>query len=392
MALPAFLRLHLLDDRFPALHGARALAVVMVLQVHASNLLVLRFHQPDRPLYYASRSAWFGMDIFFILSGFLIGTMLSRGDAVSSVRGIGRFYLRRGFRIFPLYYLVLTVLALLPITTALQRSTLFWEYAYATNYIVFEHRNLVMPWAWSLCVEEHFYLVVPLVLLLLRRVSSEKRRFGLLFGLWALGGALRVLDGLAHFNPRDPDGQFLRLFVRTHDRFDILVIGVAIALAYRNHQARFEALLSRPPLRFALGTLAMIGLWLCVAPPAAIGAIPTLRESLSWGTFTSVLCGALLPLIIAGSGLFKSALSAPFFRPISTLSYGIYLIHIPVGEHLALPVAMSMKLGPGSTWLLSVFLLWFFSMTGAYVLHLLVEKPMLTLRDRVSPSTPERAR
>ncbi|MGZ3417399.1 MAG: acyltransferase family protein [Polyangiales bacterium] len=387
MALPAFLRLHLLDDRFPGLHGARAIAVVLVLQVHASNLLMLRFHQPDRPLYFASRSLWFGMDVFFILSGFLIGTMLSKGDAIESARGIGRFYLRRGFRIFPLYYLVLTILALLPITQAIQRATLFWEYAYATNYIVFNHRLLVMPWAWSLCVEEHFYLAVPLVLLLLRRMSTEKRRFGALFALWALGGAIRIVDGLVHYNPRDPDGPFLRLFVRTHDRFDILVIGVAIALAYRNHRDAFEAALSRPSVRYGLGVLGLIGLWLCVSPPLALATIPTLRESLSWGTFTSVLCGALLPLIIAGDGAFKRALSAPFFRPISTLSYGIYLIHIPVGEHLALPLAVSTGLGPGTTWLLSVFLLWGFSLAGAYLLHLLVEKPMLSLRDRVAPSS-----
>ena len=332
-----------------------------------------------------SLQAWFGMDIFFILSGFLIGTMLSKGDTVSSARGIGLFYLRRGFRIFPLYYVVLTALALLPITTAHQRATLFWEYIYATNYIVFEHRDLVMPWAWSLCMEEHFYLVVPLVLLLLRRLSSEPRRFAMLFVLWALGGVIRAIDGIVHWNPRDFEGVFLRLFVRTHDRFDILVAGVAIALAYRNHRDAFEALLSRRPVRVGLGLLALYGLGLCLNPPQILSTIPTLRESLSWGTFTTVLCGALLPLIIAGDGLFKRALSAPFFRPISTLSYGIYLIHIPVGEHIALPLAFRMKLTPGPTWLLSVFFLWFFSLVGAYVLHMLIEKPMLALRDRVAP-------
>jgi peptidoglycan/LPS O-acetylase OafA/YrhL len=385
VSLPASLRLHLLDDRYPALHGARALAVVMVLQLHASNLLVSRFHQPDRPLYYLSRQAWFGMDIFFILSGFLIGTMLSHQDALASPRSIGRFYLRRSFRIFPPYYLVLTALALLPSTTSEQRATLFWEYAYGTNYIVFHHRKLVMPWAWSLCVEEHFYLVVPLVLLLLRRLSSAPRRFGLLLAIWALGGALRVLDGLAHWNPRDPDGEFLRLFVRTHDRFDILVVGVAIALAFRDHRAAFEEALARRWVRTALGLAGGFGLVLCVSPPEALARIPTLRESLSWGTFTSLLCGALLPLLLAGDGWFKRALSAPFFRPISTLSYGIYLIHIPVGEHLALPAALALRAAPGTTWLLSVFFLWLFSVAGAYLLHLLVEKPMLALRERVAP-------
>jgi peptidoglycan/LPS O-acetylase OafA/YrhL len=386
LALPSFLRLHLLDDRFPALHGARALAVVMVLQVHASNLLMLRFKLPDSPLFYASRSAWFGMDVFFILSGFLIGTMLSKGDTVESARGIGRFYLRRGFRIFPLYYLVLTALALTPFTTAHQRSTLLWEYAYGTNYVVFHQRDLVMPWAWSLCVEEHFYLVVPLVLLLARRIGSARARFGALFGLWALGGAVRVLDGLAHHDPRDPDAAFLRLFVRTHDRFDILVVGVAVALAYREFQAPIERSLARAKVRFGLGAVAMLGLWWCVSPPAALNAVPTLRESLSWGTFTSLLCGPALVLIVAGDGWFKRALSAPFFRPVSTLSYGVYLIHIPVGERLALPLAVSLRLPAGLTWACSVLLLWLFSIAGAYVLHVLVERPMLALRERLAPA------
>jgi peptidoglycan/LPS O-acetylase OafA/YrhL len=377
--------MHLLDDRYPALHGARAIAVVMVLQLHASNLLVMEFHQPDRPLYHLSRQAWFGMDIFFILSGFLIGTMLTHRDALSSARSVGRFYLRRAFRIFPPYYLVLTALASMPWTTALQRSTLPWEYLYGTNYLVFHQRKLVMPWAWSLCVEEHFYLVVPLVLLLLRRLSSAPGRFAALLGLWALGGVIRVLDGLIHWNPRDPDGTFLRLFVRTHDRFDILVVGVAIALALRDHRAAFEAALARRGVRRVLGLLGVVGLWLCVSPPQALARVPTLRESLSWGTFTSLLCGALLPLLLAGDGGFKRALSAPFFRPISTLSYGIYLIHIPVGERLAVPAALALRLTPGWTWLLAVFFLWFFSLAGAYLMHLLVEKPMLSLRERMAP-------
>ncbi|MCS6899460.1 MAG: acyltransferase [Myxococcales bacterium] len=384
MAVPAFFRMQLLDNRYPALHGARAIAVVMVLQLHASNLLVLHFHQPDRPLYYLSRQAWFGMDIFFLLSGFLIGTMLTHGDALSSARGIGRFYLRRAFRIFPSYYLVLTGLALMPWTTPVQRSTLAWEYIYGTNYIVFHHRQLIMPWGWSLCVEEHFYLVVPLILLLLRRLASTPKRLGVLLGIWMIGGGIRILDGLIHWNPKDPDGIFLRLFVRTHDRFDILVVGVAIALLLREHRASFEAALARRWIRTVLGLVGLVGLWLCVSPPRVLARVPTLTESLCWGTFSSLLCGALLPLLLAGDGGFKRALSAPWFRPISTLSYGIYLIHIPIGEKLAVPAALALQTTPGWTWLLSVFFLWFFSLSGAYLLHLLVEKPMLKLRARVT--------
>ncbi len=384
-ALRNFFSLHLLDARFPALHGARVLAILSVLQVHVTNAMLHQWGARDRLGFQVSRGVWFGMDLFFILSGFLIGSLLFQQAAGGGVRQIARFYARRSFRIFPAYYVVLTLLVLMPFTEPFQREGVGWEYVYLVNYVA---KAPVLIGSWSLCVEEHFYLLVPLLIAAVRVVRSGRGQFALLLALWAGCGLLRVGDYLVHFGRWTNLQAYFNLYSRTHDRMDILIAGVLLAFVHSRGREQLDAALARPGVRRALGVVFFVCLWLLLLPPVPRFAM--LWNTLCWGTITSVMYGALVPLLIAGDGWVKRALSAPLFRTIATLGYGVYLLHVPICLQVVLPLikvlALRFQLSALTIWTLSLALLFALSLAAAYVLHLLVEKPALALRDRLVPA------
>jgi peptidoglycan/LPS O-acetylase OafA/YrhL len=387
-SLRGALSLRLLDDRFPALHGARVLAILTVLQHHVGGGMLM-FHQVPENLGFAfSRQIWFGMDLFFFLSGFLIGTILFHSKAEGTARGIFRFYARRSFRIVPLYMIVLTGLCFMPFTTGAQRSAVGWEFLYLTNYRPPDPPEIAIG-SWSLCVEEHFYIIIPLLLAGLRRFRSGWDQLALLVALWWSGGLVRFTDYLVHLGTWKGTDFWWNLYRRTHDRYDILIAGIVMAFIVRRAGPLFDEVLARPAVRYVLGAIAACCALLLILPLSPyLGG--DLFSVFRWGTVTSVLYMALVPLLISGDGWLKRLLSARVFRYVATLGYGVYLIHIPICLHVVLPLTMPLHHRHGlsvfATWWLSLGVLFVASLAGAYVLHLLVEKPALALRDRLVPT------
>lgn len=384
------LRLHLLGDHFPQLHGLRALAIVSVLQVHLSITLNWVGLLQSPSLLSRSSSVWFGMDLFFILSGFLIGTLLLPGPDGRPREGMARFYARRAFRIIPLYYVVLTVLPWIDPFSPVQLHGLWFEYAYLTNY-PFLKAPPVMPWAWSLCVEEHFYLVVPILALLLARLPSTGWRIAILVALWVLGFAVRYAVYAAHATPWDPEELFLTLYLRTHTRFDILVAGVLLAYVQGSYSGRLREALRSRSLKIGLSLLPAVCCWVLLGPLAG-------RRDLScvfaWGTITSVMYFSLVLLVLNTETSLTRWLSSRFFLRFATLGYGIYLVHPPLIAHVIVPAAFFMLAGAqlpiGIVWPCALALLLVVASAVAYALHITVEKPALWLRD-LTTSRPLRA-
>jgi peptidoglycan/LPS O-acetylase OafA/YrhL len=106
----------------------------------------------------------------------------------------------------------------------------------------------------------------------------------------------------------------------------------------------------------------------------------------SWGTVTSAMYFGVVLLLLHSDGFFARALSWPIYRKIATLGYGIYLVHIPICEEIMVPVAQRLaKSMPMSfVWLVSIVELMLLSTGLSYVLHVLVEKPSLRLRERLA--------
>ena len=143
-----------------------------------------------------TRFGWTGVDLFFVLSGFLIGRQLLEPVAVGERPQLRSFYLRRLFRILPSYWAVLALYALVPAVRDGEPMGPLWKFLTFTQNIGFDGGPF--GHSWSLCVEEHFYLVLPLLVLALAPRMGARGVALLSLGLLATGVVLRSLAWKAH--------------------------------------------------------------------------------------------------------------------------------------------------------------------------------------------------
>jgi peptidoglycan/LPS O-acetylase OafA/YrhL len=164
--------------QIPSLDGVRALSVMLVIVMHTLQRYSLT--HPVPLVYYVLGNGGTGVFIFFVISGYLITTLLLREREKTNTISLKSFYVRRAFRILPplyLYILFLTVLWLTGHLPGMNRRELLTALTFTRNYVPF-----VGLWAmehfWSLCIEEQFYLIWPtlLVFCIVRRRGSEGRR------------------------------------------------------------------------------------------------------------------------------------------------------------------------------------------------------------------------
>jgi peptidoglycan/LPS O-acetylase OafA/YrhL len=331
-------------------------------------------------------TVFFGMDLFFMLSGFLIGSILLRSFDVDGTQRVGRFYLRRVFRTFPPYYVILTLLALTTHLTAAQWHNLPYEYLYATTLIPLTRKESVMFWGWSLALEEQFYLTVPVFMFVLNRLKSDRSRIVVLVCVWAMALVARLAICARH--PEWDDFAIHdHIYFRTPTRFDPLVAGILLTFVMARYRDAIRAWLEHPFHR-ALIALPTLGcLWVLLTP--WLFGMSNMRwvHMFAWGSITSVMYFGLLTLLLCTPGPVQNLLSKPIFRRIATLGYGVYLVHIPLCDHVIVPLARALDERHVSlflVWTLSMVLLCALSLAAAYVMHLLIEKPSLWVRDRVA--------
>jgi peptidoglycan/LPS O-acetylase OafA/YrhL len=379
-----FFALDLLDNRYPALHGLRVIAIFSVIAVHVTSIFGLdpRFGLDETYAKYVLR-IFFGMDLFFILSGFLIGSILLRSLAEHGTQNIRRFYIRRIFRTFPSYYVVLTLMAVLLPLTYLQKKHLWVEYVYGTNIISISRDSVLMTWGWSLALEEQFYLTVPLLFVVLHKLPSAKSRLWLLGLVWA--SALFIRLGIyVHGAPWQEMYLANFLYFRTHTRFDTLIAGIFLAFLHANHRPQVDKWLEKPLHRGILACTALLCLKLLMDPDFFGAENTPLFRVFAWGTITSIMHLSVLVLVLHRQTALSSFLGHPVFRKMATLGYGVYLVHIPIGEHAFVPLgALWLKQGwpTAPIWPIATVGLFFASLAVGYVMHIFIEKPSLKIRD-----------
>lgn len=385
----SFFALDLLDNRFPALHGMRVVAIITVVAYHVTWIFMGEQGILLDPYFFAqSLTVFFGMDLFFVLSGFLIGSILLRSLATTGTQNLRNFYIRRVFRTFPSYYLVLTFLALAFPLTAAQKRHLVWEYVYGTNFLPLNRGQTIMFWGWSLGLEEQFYLSVPLLFFVLQRIRGVRGRLWVLSLLWISALVVRIVVYLRHRPWTDGD-LYGALYFRTHTRFDPLVAGILLAVVHQAYGKAIARWLEAPWHRALLALPSLLCLWFLLKPN--LFGIENLQvvHLFAWGTITSVMYLGLVPLALYTSGAVTRFLSGMTFRRMATVGYGVYLVHIPIIDHIMVPAAkVAQERGYSMLWvwpscLASTMLL---SLLVGYVLHVLVEKPSLLIRDRISTS------
>jgi peptidoglycan/LPS O-acetylase OafA/YrhL len=346
----------------PSLDGLRAVAVGFVVAAH----LGLSRWIPGE----------FGVTIFFFLSGFLITTLLRMEFERTGGISLRRFYLRRVLRLLPPFYLVLGLACLLTLTGVIAGQTLrldavLPQLLYMSNYQVVQSgwwvgRPPGTAIYWSLAVEEHFYLVFPLLYLLLRRhLPSPRRQLAVLLGICAVVLAWRCFLVLDLGVMKD------RTYVATDTRIDSLLFGCMLAVYGNPVLDR----LAGPDRRWR-------SLWLPLGLAALLLTFAVRDQRFEETVRYSIQGLALVPVFVVAVrwhdwGIVR-LLNLGWVRFLGVLSYLIYLVHFIVFYavqdprlHLRSPL-----LEAAVTLLLTLAI--------AVAVHRLVERPCARLRRRLS--------
>jgi len=333
--------------KFQSLDGLRAMAIILVFFCHmqshipAVNLATTRVNQ------YLG-IGWIGVDLFFVLSGFLItGILLDTREASNYFTG---FYTRRILRIFPLYYLVLTAVIVAEIqldnsevTAALPLPEDRWLYfSYLTNWIVLwkdhwgPHYTNYLAHFWSLAVEEQFYLVWPFIVWLVR-----PRTLPWIAGALAALAAIIRLAWVAH------SGGQVAIALATISRLDALFIGALCAFLFRDTGRLLRVRKYLPWIAsVGIGSFLLAFSGILFFPQAAAlvlyNSFPgahTLDEAITLfaecGGYTLLALGFGALVLLAAhteaeSTWMQKFLKSRLLAPIGTYSYGIYVFHVPI--------------------------------------------------------------
>ena len=312
-------------NRIKELDGIRGLAVLMVLIYHYFNLLSFPWAVGGSllaRLHNFTHWFWSGVDLFFVLSGYLIGGIII--DNRESKNFLPVFYIRRALRILPAYSLLLIAYFVLRSQLEPARfgalfygtATIFPAFSYFTftqniflglAYVMHRDPNMFLAPTWSLAVEEQFYLIVPFLLLVVRR----KYWTNLLIGLVILALILRTLFPI--FSP----------YFITPFRMDSLFFGVLVALAVRQPCLRAWLEEKKWILRSAFLLLLVIV------------ALIVVKGILKWPAIEYSVLACFYAVLILIAAIESGTLHLAIFRfsPLRFLgliSYSLYLFNLPI--------------------------------------------------------------
>jgi peptidoglycan/LPS O-acetylase OafA/YrhL len=361
----------------PALDGLRGCAILAVLLLHFTSALGAPAGAPARLVKQAFSMGWTGVDLFFVLSGFLITGILA--DARDKPHRLRTFYVRRALRILPLYYGFVLLLFVVPplvgaraYTTAPADQLPYWLYLQNVSPL----HNGALDFAahlWSLAIEEQFYLVWPLVVFTLSRAGALRVCAACLLGALAL----RVASVLA--------GTDLHaVYFLTPVRIDGLALGGAIALIARGGGLARLRRIAPAVLAASAAVLAGATLHPSGFDPGGAYMVAAGYSALAF-FFAAVLVLALgartapLPRLLSGRAL----------RFFGRYSYGLYVVHVPLIA-LARMAGVTPSRFAGTRWELPGLLGYAALMAAASILVALAswhlyEQPFLKLRSRFTP-------
>lgn len=296
------------------LDGLRGIAILLVLVYHFWTIYIVPFGKISKIIVASTSLFWSGVDLFFVLSGFLIGGILIRNK--NSTTYFKTFYTRRFTRIFPIYFLSLTLFLLIrnlnffkQIPDLVNSPIPFWPFGLFIQNFYISISDLRPMWlapTWSLAIEEQFYVFIPLLIFF---INKQLIPYFL---------AITIFVSIAiklYF------GKYMPEFC-TPDRYIGLMIGVMIAYFYE-HDLYWKKILTHNKYLWILPILIFV-----------LGAIilKTQKSALvivfTWIAF---FYGSILLIILSRKeGYLARLCKNSFLRFWGKYSYGIYIIHIPL--------------------------------------------------------------
>ena len=365
-----------LDPRFrdrqrqPGLDFLRALAIIIVVIYHAG---IMGFPLPNR----VHRWGWIGVDLFFVLSGYLIGGQLLTELACDERLNSGRFYARRALRIMPAYFVILAIYFLLPAWREYpDMAQPLWKFLFSVQNVAL-HGGTAFSHSWSLAVEDQFYLALPFLLLIL----FWRPKAAIIFSCVILLGGIGLRAFLAAQNPSVHGGVSFRgfqawIYYPTWTRLDPLVFGVLIA-AIEKFRPQLWQRLTNSAMWLWLPALALIvyALWL--------GETEHINFNACVWQFPLVATGMAMLLICAISPrLPLRRVAIPGAAFIASIAYSAYLVQ-KLAIHGTGEFCRARGIDTESVPALIAVELCVYA--AATILFFTVERPFLQLRRRVAP-------
>lgn len=344
--------------QIPSLDGLRAVSFMIVFLSHA-GLNVM--------------PGGFGVTVFFFLSGYLITTLMRREMEQTGTVSLKLFYQRRALRILPPFYLVLVVATVLSalglFPDKLSAGAVAAQFLHYCNYWFAAHGfSGIAPGTgvyWSLAIEEHFYLLFPMLYLVLHRSGVRSKAMAQTF--WALCAIVLAWRCLLVFHWHVP---FYRVFVSSDTRADSMLFGCALAVFHNPALDQTERPLS--------------GLWGKLWLPLAIVVLAVtfaVRSSDFRESFRYTLQGiALYPIFITAvrnpQWPIYRVLNLPWVRQVGALSYSLYLVHHTVIDALYYRF-------PGINLAVAILTSLLISLALSQAIFQWIEKPCAKLRRRL---------
>jgi peptidoglycan/LPS O-acetylase OafA/YrhL len=364
---------------FPHLDVTRFIAAFMIIILHGYEAWTGWFGQigsfstgdyktlskfgqyPDRFIH----NMGMGVDLFFLLSGFLITYLLLEEKKVFGKIDLKRFYVRRILRIWPVYFLIIALGPMLVNWVEFQPPDYWPNILFWNNFHAIRIHDWPYPFAhyWSVCIEEHFYLVWPFVIMLIPR----KHMLTTFIALICVSIGYRTY---AYFGS---DAPFFPLFVHTLSRFDVLVLGAIAAYFY-----------AEKPFHFKLGTWLRLMLW------AVLLLALFVDNTTDWSSAFAALFKKYFYMGIIGVLLLDHNFNPnyphwlkqnSFVHYLGKISYGIYMY-----GNLLYPIIVKRIMWEHHSTNLYLFagLVLCFSILVPIISYELIEKPFLRLKSRFS--------
>ncbi len=368
----------------PRLHGLDTLRAAAIVLVFAYHYMVFVSRTPT--FGWVSQVGWVGVDLFFVLSGYLIANQIFAGQVQGRELSLKAFYARRLLRTLPNFYVVLALYFAFPSVMGGNTPPPLWRFVTFTQN-VFLQPGTAFSHAWSLCIEEQFYLFLPAVALLgARHVRSVRVGWVVLVGTMLAAVALRA--ALWSRFGREADGAlagyYPNVYYATWARIDEFLPGVAIAMVKNFHPSLWQRAMLWPRAGFALATLCtavMLTAMLLFYEIDGYGygfAMTAFGYSLMASAFALLALSALTP----GSVLHR--VRVPGATALAAWSYAIYLTHKAIAGMVQRELAAH---GVSADSGLAVAVIGVACVLSGWLLYRLIETPFMAWRDRHLPTS-----
>lgn len=307
-------------EKFYGLDHLRALAILLVLLYH--------YRMFEHPSWVDTFGGigWTGVDLFFVLSGFLISNQLFREIKECQTIKLKTFFTKRFFRIIPPYIFTLFLYFYFPIFRERESLPSLWKFlSFTQNYGLNVIKQGTFSHAWSLCIEEQFYLALPLLLLFSIKIKViNYLKFGIIF-LIVITVILRIFFWNEYIIQYLETSEFwkewyMKIYYPTYTRLDGLAIGVLVGYLFQ-FSSKFKTIIHQNGNRLLFLGITLIGfsLWFCENQYSE-------QSSILGFTFVAVSYGILLMGAISNSSFIGKKTNF-IVSQLALLSYSIYLSH-----------------------------------------------------------------